>query len=127
MAHQFEWIIPQRVVLTRIIGEISPDETTEIILESRERTSSGQSPVHFIIDVSALAQQSFSLPKLNEWSSLLPSNTSGWWVLINPNSITMFAISLITKALHVKLKSAQSLEEAIHILQKIDQTLVLTT
>ncbi len=124
MPYQFDWIVPQRVVFTRIYSEVKPEEVTEILIQSRERTLSGQSPVHFIIDASALEKQSFNLSKLNEWSSILPSRTGGWWVVINPNAVAMFAITLVTKTLGIKLKSAHSLEDAIQILKNIDQTLI---
>ena len=124
MPYHFDWIVPERVVFTRIYGEVSAEEITEILIESRQRTLSGRAPVHFIIDVSAMEKQPFTISKLNEWASNLPDRTTGWWVVINPNSVTMFAITLVSKTLGVKLKSAHSLEDAVQILEKIDQTLI---
>ena len=124
MPYHFDRVVPQRIVLTRIYGVLKPEEVTEILIESRARTLSSQQPVHFVIDLSALEKQSFTPSKLKEWSSILPSRSAGWWVVINPNAIAMFAVTLVSKALHVKVKSAQSVEEAIRILENIDQTLI---
>lgn len=124
MPYHFEWVVPDRIVLTRIEGQVLPDDVTAITLKSRDMILEGQAPVHFIIDVTALNSQRFSLANLNQWSSNIPKGMVGWWVILNPGKMAMFAITMVSKALHIKVKTASSVEDAIQILNKVDQTLL---
>lgn len=126
MPYHFEWVVPRRVVLTRIEGEVQPEETTAITFKSRDMILEGQAPVHFIIDVAGLLNQPFSLSNLNQWTKNLPENIGGWWIIINPGKIAMFAISLVSKTLHIKVKTAESVEDAVYILNNVDQTLLVS-
>ncbi len=123
MTYHFEWIVPERVILTRIEGNVSPEDVTAITLKSRDMILEGQAPIHCIIDVAQLINQPFSLSNLGQWTGNIPKGMVGWWVIINPGKMAMFAITMVSKALHIKVKTATSVEDAIEILNKVDLTL----
>ncbi|MCA0455193.1 MAG: hypothetical protein LCI00_14555 [Chloroflexi bacterium] len=123
MPYHFEWVVPKRIALAQIKGYVAPDEVTTITLKSRDMLLEGQVPVHFIIDTAELDNLPFSLPNLTRWSANIPKERVGWWIIIKPGKMTIFAITIVSKMLNIKIKTADSIDEGIQILTKIDQTL----
>lgn len=123
MPYHFEWTTPGRVFLSRIEGNIQPEQINDITLQSRDMLLEGQAPVHLIIDTTGLSNIPFTLSNLSLWTANIPKGRMGWMIVVKPSKMASFALSIVSKTLNVKVKTAESVNEAINILHKVDQTL----
>ncbi len=125
MPYLVEWIIPERVILVRIEGQIQQEEIALINQTSHDFILLGQAPIHYIVDVARAANQPFNFSNLSQWSTIIPKDKVGWGIIISPGKMVMFTIMIIARAFNIHVKKADSVEEAMQILNKVDPTLLL--
>ena len=123
MAYELSWVIPSRVLLVEIENVLPTDETIRLIDECHACVSSGQAPVHILIDATKIVNAPINLQELTQLSKSMQNQDIGWWVLINPAKMIWFTASVVSKLLQKKLKSAHSIQEALRILERVDLTL----
>ena len=120
MAYELSWVIPSRVLLIELEGTVPTDEMIRLNSESLAHVDAGQAPVHILIDATKLNNTQVNLHELSQLSKTMHHDGIGWLILINPAKMVSFATSIVSKLLQKKMKSAESIEEALTILQKVD-------
>ncbi len=123
MAHELSWVVSRRILLIDLENEVPMDEMVRLIDETHTYVNAGQSPVHILIDATKLQNRPVNFQEITTISKSMPNMATGWWVLINPGKMIWFTASILSKLLHVKLKSVHNREEALTVLQHVDLTL----
>ncbi len=123
MSYEMGWLIPARVLLIEVDNVLSPDETIRIIDECNSFVMEGLPPVHILIDAAKITNTKVNLQEITQLSQFMQNDDIGWWVVINASAMISFAASVVSKLLQKKLKSANSIEEALAILERVDFTL----
>ena len=123
MAYTFSWVVPQRILLIELEGEVKVEEMSPLVDETHAHVNSGQAPVHILIDANKLMNRPVNFQQITQLSKSMSNPATGWWIIMNPGKMVWFTASVLSKLLGVKLKSAESTEEAIIILQRVDLTL----
>ena len=123
MAYTFSWVVPQRILLIELEGEVKVEEMSPLVDETHAHVNSGQAPVHILIDANMLMNKPVNFQQITQLSKSMSNPATGWWIIMNPGKMVWFTASVLSKLLGVKLKSAESTEEALTILQRVDLTL----
>ena len=123
MAYELIWIIPSRVLLIELENVLSAEETLRVIDECNQYVSIGLSPVHILIDASNISNTRIDFQEITQLSKFMKNEDIGWWILINPTKMIGFTASVIAKMLQKKMKVANSVQEAVRILERVDFTL----
>ncbi len=124
MAHNIQWIIPLRILEIELWDEVAMTEMTTLVEETHTFVNAGQAPVHILIESSKLMNRPVNFQEINRIAKSMGNPGTGWWVMINPGKMISFVASVLSKLLGIKLKTANSIEEAQSILQRVDLTLV---
>ena len=123
MAYTFSWVVPQRILLIELEGEVKVEEMSPLVDETHAHVNSGQAPVHILIDANMLMNKPVNFQQITQLSKSMSNPATGWWIIMNPGKMVWFTASVLSKLLGVKLKSAESTQEALSILQRVDLTL----
>ena len=123
MAYTFSWVVPQRILLIELEGEVKVEEMSPLVDETHAHVNSGQAPVHILIDANKLMNRPVNFQQITQLSKSMSNPATGWWIIMNPGKMVWFTASVLSKLLGVKLKSAESTQEALSILQRVDLTL----
>ena len=123
MAYTFSWVVPQRILLIELEGEVKVEEMSPLVDETHAHVNSGQAPVHILIDANKLMNKPVNFQQITQLSKSMSNPATGWWIIMNPGKMVWFTASVLSKLLGVKLKSAESTQEALSILQRVDLTL----
>ncbi len=123
MAFELSWVIPSRVLLIEVEGVIPTDELLRLVAEVHTHVDAGQAPVHMLIDATNLINRPINLQELSQLSKSMNHESIGWSVMVKPAKMIWFATSILSKLMQKKMKSAESIEDALIILQRVDFTL----
>jgi hypothetical protein len=123
MAYELSWVVPSRIMLIKLEGEVSIEEMTQMIDETHAHVNSGQAPVHILIDAANLHNKPVNFQQINQISTSMANPSTGWWVLVNAGKMVGFTASVLSKLVGVKLKTAATIKEARTILERVDLTL----
>lgn len=123
MPFSIEWYIPQRVILCRIIGDVSLDEAQQMADTMAVRITEGIAPVHTIFEASQMGSFPTSIAQLNRMSRWVYHPSTGWIVSINTGRIMSFVAVVLTNTAGVKYRPAASIDDAIKLLQRNDASL----
>lgn len=123
MAYLIQWHIPQRVLQIKLSGEVSLQDMVKMIDETHTYVNSGQAPVHILIDATDYANTPVNFQEISKIAPTMGNPNTGWWVLINPGKMMWFTSTILSKLLGVKIKTSNSLEEALLILERVDLSL----
>ena len=123
MAYKLSWVIPLRVLLIELENEVTMGEMVLMVAETHVYVNAGVPQIHILIDATKLLNKLINFREMNEIAKSIPNPAIGWWVLINPGKMIWFAASMLSRLLNIKLKSAESTQEALSILQRVDLTL----
>jgi len=123
MAYELSWVTPSRVLRIELENEVTIEEMTHLVANTHTYVNAGQAPVHILIDATRLLNKPVNFQEFTKMSKTMSNPSTGWWVLMNPGKMVWFAASILSKLLQIKLKSAQSTEEALTILSRVDLTL----
>ena len=124
MASSMEWMIPHRVLLLRITGDVSSDEVRQIAGSVEKWIDNGHAPVHLMIDTTQMGRFPVSVTQIHGYSRWLYHPKTGYVVLLNPIQLIAFLTTIITGMAHVQFKIAETEQEALQILYKVDDTLL---
>lgn len=123
MAYKINWVIPLRILLIELENEVPMDEMVRLVEDTHAHVNVGSAPVHILVDASKLMNRPVNFQEINKISKSMSNDATGWWVIINAGKMVWFTATILSKLLHVKLKSAASEDEALTILRRVDLTL----
>lgn len=124
-----EWLVQNRVVLSRLQGVVLPEEIKRSNIEiiNQCKSMKDKSLIHGIIDMRH-ADVPIKSINLREVSALLNKDSSselnmGWMIAISENRLLNFVFSIAMSIYSGRMRIFKTLEEAITFLQDVDSTL----
>lgn len=123
MPYEITWLVENRVLLTRPVGDISIEELEDAVVRMQTMMNAGEEPIHTLSDNRQVGTFPTSLSTLKKFMTRHPKAT-GWSVLIQDNSAARFVSEMVTRfAGQSKLKSFVTLQEGVAFLERNDKSL----
>ncbi|MBE2268894.1 MAG: hypothetical protein IAE80_11730 [Anaerolinea sp.] len=124
MPYQIRWVVPQRVILTTMIGTVTRPELERYIDEIRSEIRKGQKPVYHISNSLMLDKVELSLKAFQELlKSISMFNELGMQVDINNHALNKMLASFAGQFVKVRTRTVTTPAEAIALLKRTDPTL----
>lgn len=125
MPSTVEWYIPDHVLLTRHIGDISVEDARQVNAETLRLLKESPAPrIHNIADFSEQTSASIGLRDIRDIISVFGEPNYGWTVIVGQkNHLTRFLLTATQQIFSMKLKNTQSIEEALQFLKTEDAAL----
>jgi hypothetical protein len=123
--YTIEWMIPGRVVLTTMWGEISIEDVHAISNGLKKFYEEGTPMIHSVVDVSRIEKYP-NLLELQRSGKVEMHNEErvGWTVIVGTNRLIKFIVSMFMQFLKLRFKMLDSQAEALAYLQEGDKTLI---
>jgi hypothetical protein len=127
MPYQFIEVIPQRVIMIKLIGAVSEEDIIEFNKSLVNAVTSVEDGQQIYVILDSLEVQSFPV-KFNtlfpESSKILIRNPKiGRSVVLINNQLFGYFVSVISKMMSLELHQKNTIEEALTLLQQLDPTL----
>lgn len=124
MACEVKWLIEGRMVHVRYYGRVIADDIRQQSAETIALVQQGQAPVHVFIDASNIDSVGVGLGDLRPLSvPALPE--SGWMLIIAPNTLYRFFLSIGVQITGGNYKFVNSVQEAIEYVTQRDPSLIV--
>jgi hypothetical protein len=123
MPHQISYLIDKRVIYHRFHGHITIDEIREGSTAAADLIRRGEPPVHDIVDATGVANLDFHLRELLNATSFIKEPQLGWMILVGGNPLVRFFATMLGQVGRVHFHTANDLDEAFAILQRVDPSL----
>lgn len=123
MAHISKWQIENRVMLVQIEGELTTETVAGINIDLKPMLEIGIAPVHYISDVTNTENININAFKIPSALEFLKHPNMGWSVMVGGSQVLNVIANIVGNITGAKFKTAESIEEALQILQSVDPTL----
>jgi hypothetical protein len=122
MPYEFSWVLPQRVMLVRIYGEVTAKEMEQIDTQTLTAVMEGTPPVHGIVNTLDVISVPVNLKTMTRTFRGIHPN-AGITIMISQNPLYHFFLNIITQLNHAETHTAKTYVEAIEKLRRLDPTL----
>lgn len=122
MPYTVSWLVEKRVVYTRMYGFVSGEELVAQNEDMREYIQNSEHLLHTINDATDTTGTDMNLRDLQKTQFTDVPNL-GWAIYISPSKMNRFFASVITQLTNKRGRQFATLEEALHFLQEVDDTL----
>lgn len=123
MKTNIEWLIPERVALLTVVGDVDVQDLHEMDAAIVRILDEGTQPVHIICDTSGMGNVPNSVNDLRNSQTYFTHPKLGWLLVIGLNPVTSFMARVVGNVTKMNVKTANSVEEAQQILGRIDSNL----
>lgn len=124
MPAHISWYQPERIILATFEGDQTIEDITRINNTITEMIRAGKPRVHMIVDTSEMGNIPLKLSQLAAVNAYLREPNLGAIVTIGMENILIrFLASMVSQIAHIELKTVKSMDEAMDILHRLDQTL----
>lgn len=125
MPYTIDWYIDQRVLLITVDGSLELEDFHQLHDEAFSYVKASDDIVHAIADLTNFEAIPTNISALFSSSNQEKTQQQGMTVLIMPglNGVIRFAIGLVLQGLHLEYRIAESKEQAMTILERVDTTL----
>ena len=123
MPQRISYWIDRRVTFHRAVGDLSAAELIEANSTVMRLVREGEAPVHHVIDARQLGKIGLHLRDLPQIVTILKEPNLGWVVMVGGNPLTRFLASVMTQSGRVKFRIVDTLNDAWHLLRRMDATL----
>src|SRR5688572_15302383 len=123
MPHEIGYLIDKRVIYHRFSGHVTIDEIREGNTAAIDFIRRGGPPVHDIVDASAVVDVHFHLKELLSATSFTREPQLGWMILVGGNPLVRFFATMLGQVGRLHFHTANDLDEAFAILQRVDLSL----
>ncbi len=127
MPYQIAWHLEKRVLMVKLFGILTDQESTEVGEINSRHLQEGTAPIHIIVDTSKMEKFPTNLRQNSQFMGYLSTPSLGWVVVIGiaNNMLARFAVSVISQVIHFRLAQRDNMTEAIKYLESQDSTLKL--
>jgi len=127
MTYQISWHLEKRILMVKMFGILTDEESTEISAINSRHLQEGTAPVHIIVDTTGLEKFPTNLRQNSQFMAYLRSPSLGWVIVIGlaNNVLAKFAVSVISQVIHFQLSQRDSIADALRFLEGHDSTLKL--
>lgn len=125
MAHEFRWLIEGRVIYTRTVGEVTPEELSVIDQALIKHLSSGFEGhlVHVVVDMRELTQFPRNLQQIKQRLTHLNHPALGWTIMVGAGTMITFVANVVTQIARARFRAFSSMAEGLDFLAQADASL----
>lgn len=124
MPAHISWYQDERIVLARFEGDQSIEDITQVNTTITEMIKTGKPRVHMIVDTSKMGSIPLKLSQLAAVNAYLREPNLGTIVTIGMDNVLIrFLASMVSQIAHIELKTVSTMDEAVDVLKRLDQTL----
>jgi hypothetical protein len=117
------WIHESRVTAGRFWGEITMEELVEANKVAIERIRAGTPPVHVVVDTLAIEKMPVNLKAITGLIAYTKEPNLGYIIYVAHNPLVSFFNAAITRMAGAKSETVRTMEEALAMLPRLDQSL----
>lgn len=122
MPYQTSWLVEKRVIYAKLYGYVTEDEITAYYHSLADFAKESELLLHTLTDSTDMTGMQMSFRELQNMRFNGISNL-GWAILISPSKLNRFFASVITQLSNKRGRQFATLEEGLHFLQEIDDSL----
>ncbi|MEZ4670937.1 MAG: hypothetical protein R3E39_23790 [Anaerolineae bacterium] len=125
MPYSVEWLVEQRILVSRYYGEITLEDARGQITQANALLRTGIPLVHSIVDMTGVTNNP-SIQMVKELRLIDMSgirDKMGWTIILTNNTLLKFASSLFVPILQLRQRFFADMDEALAFLQDEDPTL----
>ena len=123
MLHEIGYSIDKRVIYVRFDGDLTTDDALTSNVSTIELIRGGVAPVHYVVDTRNLKNVRVNLKQMTEVATFLREPNLGWVIVIGGSPIARFLSSVVMQMKHQNFHFADSPEDALASLARVDTTL----
>ncbi len=123
MGHISKWQVEKRVMLVQVEGDITTELVAALSSDITPMLDVGVAPVHYISDVTRAVNININAFKIPAALDFLKHPNMGWSIMVGGGQVLNVVANIVGGITGAKFKTAESIEEAMQILQNIDPTL----
>ncbi|QPC82663.1 hypothetical protein G4Y79_23740 [Phototrophicus methaneseepsis] len=119
------WLQEKRIAYIELIGKFDEQLVIDVNEHMRSLIDEGMRPVHLVLDATGLTGYPVNVRVLKQSSEASASHPDvGWLILIGfTNPVIKFFSSVLAQLFNLNFKQAESTEEAVSILRRVDITI----
>lgn len=126
MPIEVSWLVPNRVIMARGYGMVTPEENAESDRQVIELLNTGTAPIHVVMDVQAVEQ--FPLYQIDDEVKNVRRMTDhpalGWATICGTtNPMVRFMSSIVARLTGVRFRIFKTLDEGLDFLKEQDDTI----
>ena len=115
------WFIEGRVVLTRLVGDVTVEELETASKQGTALNEAGVAPIYGLVDMTELAH----FPsRLNDFTKLIQQGKSdklGWIIVYGiPNRMANFLATLFAQLIRTNFKVVNTQQEALEMIERLE-------
>jgi hypothetical protein len=123
MAFNVSWYEEQRVILTKLNGNVTLDELKEIDRQLIEFIRAGTPLVHLIVDMTEMDKMPTNVTQVNGALQHLNEDGLGWTILVGASPIIRFVGGVVAQIARMRFRALPTFSEALTFLTAQDSTL----
>lgn len=121
MPYEIKWLLENRIVYMRDYDECVLEDLRDAVEDLYKLLGDGEKPVHLIHDNRDVTKYPISMETLK--SVVKKHANMGWIVFVSQDKLARFITVVLSTAVGQSAKHAETLDEAMAILRKVDLTL----
>lgn len=125
MACDIHYLLERKVILTRLYGELSAQDSQKFNQQNIELIRCGNGSVHIIFDITALNHIDLNVREMLGLMSFRREPQLGWVFIVGGPSIGKFMGMLVLEAGSVNYRFVKTMDEARTALTRLDPELVV--
>lgn len=123
MSYELSWLLDKRIIHLRAFDVLTTEEYRAAATELLTLFDEGIAPVHIVVDHLDVQEIKFSPGIIKELIFPEQHSNSGWTILVSASKMAAFSINMIVQLNKIPMKTCNTIEEALSILQRMDQSL----
>lgn len=119
------WLVPGKVIYTDLIGDLTLESLkagSDSIISMYNESEFDR--IHIVSNQAEMGNIPVSLKLFNEATPFVRDKRLGWFVMFpEGNQFAKFMATMVTSLAKIDYRHANSLEESLNLLKRMDQTL----
>ncbi|MEO0561642.1 MAG: hypothetical protein AAF125_05995 [Chloroflexota bacterium] len=125
MPMQHDWILQDRIIYTRAVGNFTKADMLEVKAVSDEMIAAGKPLTHHIGDASHITKIDMGVQDMWDvmFAKVTPLPNRGWTISVTPSAVQRFLGSLMGRYGQLRQRNVATVDEALAFLADQDNTL----
>ena len=124
MPYETQWLVPNRVILTRIFGKVTQEEIENLIADIEAKLEAGTPFIHHISDGTEMDKIEINLKTIRLMlGGKKRSEILGWQIDVIHNPINKMISSIGNQIAGVRYRAFNTIQDAVAFLNENDPTL----
>ena len=118
---RIEWAIPKRVIQITYKMSLQREDVIQVAQELEKFYEAGTAPLHVISDSKDMPSMDADLATLRDTFTIWKRDKWGWLILTGTNRLLNFFAAMLQKAFNLNIRHADSAEDALESLRRLDE------